>query len=179
MAEENVQNTPESEETVGQTENSSSDLQASQERISALEAQAKTNLDGWQRERAEFQNYKRRTDSLMNTIRQEAAGKALENFLPVIDDLELAIQSLPAEAQKGVFADGVKLVLRKALTQLEREGIRKIEVTPGMEFDPQLHEALLQSPSDQYDSGIVLAVLRQGYQVGERVLRPAQVQVSS
>jgi molecular chaperone GrpE len=174
--EETVQNTadPEVETPTLETD---PELEALQARIAELETQSKANLDGWQRERAEFQNYKRRTDANMATLHTSAAAKALEGFLPVIDDLELAVNSLPVGDETANFTNGVRLVLRKALTQLEKEGVTRIATEPGMEYDPNLHEALLSSPSDQYESGQILNVLRHGYQANGRVLRAAQVQV--
>ncbi len=141
-----------------------------------VEAQAKTQeyLDALQRERADFVNYRRRVEQEKEQMGQWTTGETVKKLLPVLDDLELALTNRPAGEP---WANGVELVYRKFQSILEKEGILRIDAE-GKPFDPNLHEAIMQEPSDTHESGAVAAVLRQGYMHGERVLRPALVKVA-
>lgn len=140
------------------------------------ESQAKTQeyLDALQRERADFVNFRRRTDQENALVGRVAAGGTIKKFLSGIDDLDRALQHRPAD---DVWANGIELVYRKFIAILEAEGVTRIQAE-GQHFNPELHEAIMQEPSDKYESGMVTAVLQQGYMYGERVLRPALVKVA-
>jgi molecular chaperone GrpE len=140
------------------------------------EAQAKTQeyLDALQRERADFVNYRRRMEQEREQMGQWTTGETIKKILPVLDDLELALNNRPAGES---WANGVELVYRKFQSILDKEGIIRIDAE-GNPFDPNLHEAIMQEPSETHESGMVTAVLRQGYMHGERVLRPALVKVA-
>ena len=140
------------------------------------EAQAKTQeyLEAWQRERASFMNFRRRTEQENALVGQVATGFTIKKFLSGIDDLERALAHRPAD---DVWASGVELVYRKFLAILEAEGVTRMQAE-GQPFNPELHEAIMQEPSDKFESGTVTAVLQQGYMHGDRVLRPAMVKVA-
>lgn len=140
------------------------------------ESQAKVQeyLDALQRERASFMNFRRRTEQENAQVGRYASGTTIKNFLSGIDDLERALAHRPADEP---WANGIELVYRKFLAILEAEGVTRIQAE-GQQFDPKLHEAILQEPSDKHDSGVVIAVLQQGYMLGDRVLRPALVKVA-
>jgi molecular chaperone GrpE len=140
------------------------------------EAQSKSQeyLDAWQRERADFTNFRRRTEAEAQQSYRYAAGTTIKKFLTVMDDLERALAHRPPGEP---WADGVELVYRKYQTILDAEGVTRIDAE-GKPFDPNLHEAIMQEPSEEHESGTVIAVLQQGYMHGERVLRPALVKVA-
>jgi molecular chaperone GrpE len=140
------------------------------------EAQSKSQeyLDAWQRERADFTNFRRRTEAEAQQSYRYAAGTTIKKFLAVMDDLERALAHRPADEP---WADGVELVYRKFQTILDAEGVTRIDAE-GKAFDPNLHEAIMQEHSEEHESGTVIAVLQQGYMHGERVLRPALVKVA-
>ncbi len=140
------------------------------------EAQAKTQefMDALLRERADFTNFRRRSEAEAQQSYRYAAGTTIKKFLAVMDDLERALAHRPAG---DTWADGIELVYRKYQTILDAEGVTRIDAE-GKPFDPNLHEAIMQEASDQYESGTVIAVLQQGYMHGERVLRPALVKVA-
>lgn len=140
------------------------------------EAQAKTQefMDALLRERADFTNFRRRSEAEAQQSYRYAAGTIIKKFMVVMDDLERALAHRPAGDS---WADGVELVYRKYQTVLDAEGITRIDAE-GKPFDPNMHEAIMQEPSEQYESGTVIAVLQQGYMHGERVLRPAMVKVA-
>jgi molecular chaperone GrpE len=152
---------------------------ALQEALAQAEAQASEYLDGWQRARAEFANYRRREQVRREQAESEIAARVLGHFLPVLDDLERAFSSIPSHVQGNSWVDGLSLVAQKMLAGMEKEGVTPMSVEPGDEFDPNYHMAVLHSPCADYDAGQVAAVLQRGYMIGERVLRPAMVQVSS
>jgi molecular chaperone GrpE len=140
------------------------------------EAQAKTQefMDALLRERADFTNFRRRSEAEAQQSYRYAAGTTIKKFLAVMDDLERALAHRPAG---DTWADGIELVYRKYQTILDAEGVTRIDAE-GKPFDPNLHEAIMQEANDQYESGTVISVLQQGYMHGERVLRPALVKVA-
>ncbi len=148
------------------------------EKLAAAEELAAERLEGQQRSLADFQNYKRRTTRDMQLIRQNAAATLLARFFPILDDLALALDSLPTTGDGAAWSEGVNMVRRKLMSVLEGEDVAVIEAEPGQEFDPHFHEAIVQEEHDEYDSDLIIAVVRPGYRWGERVLRPAQVRVA-
>jgi molecular chaperone GrpE len=152
---------------------------ALQEALAQAEAQASEYLDGWQRARAEFANYRRREQVRREQADSEVAARVLGHFLPVLDDLERAFSSVPPDVRGDSWVEGLSLVAQKMLAGMEKEGVTPMSVEPGDEFDPNYHMAVLHSPCADYDAGQVAAVLQRGYMIGDRVLRPAMVQVSS
>lgn len=164
------ENTPEAQETVELSE-----VEILQAQLAEADAKNKELMDALQRERADFQNFRRRTDQERLLIGQYASGEIIRKLLAGIDDLERAL----AHKKDGdcTWAEGVELVYRKFMTILEAEGVKKIEAE-GTEFNPEFHEALLQEPAEGVESGVVTAVLQPGYTHKDRVLRPAQVKVA-
>ena len=143
------------------------------------ECQAKSNeyLDGWQRSRADFANYKRRMEREQAQAYQNAVGNIVKRYLDVLDDLELALKNRPLEGEGAAWGEGVELIARKLASLLESEGVKPMD-TDGKEFDPNLHEALTNEESDQHESGQIIGVVKQGYLLGDRVIRPALVRVA-
>jgi molecular chaperone GrpE len=153
------------------------EVEVLKEEIVALQQQSEEYLDGWQRERADFANYKKRTDRERQQMRLDISGAIIRRYLEIVDDLERALQNKPTEGEGATWAEGIELVYRKFLTALEAEGVVLMEAT-NQEFDPNLHEAISQEPSEDFESGQVIEVVRNGYMIGERVLRPATVRVA-
>lgn len=143
-------------------------------RASELEAKAAENLDGWQRAVAEFQNYKKRMDRDRQSDKAIMKGDLIKRFLPVLDDLERALHN-PSEDEAWV--SGIELIKRKLQSILEAEGLKRIEAE-GTSFDPNFHEAISYEPADGVESGHVIAVVQNGYMLGDYVVRPAMVRVA-
>jgi molecular chaperone GrpE len=137
-------------------------------------AEAAEYKDGWQRSVADFQNYRRRVDAESKDTYQNAVGNIVKRYLPILDDLERALAHRPADL---AWADGIELIYRKLRTVLEAEGLKRIEAE-GQMFDPNFHEAIMQEPAEGVECGRVLSVIQNGYMIGERVIRPAQVKVA-
>ena len=152
-------------------------LEAPQKELEAARAQAAEYLDGWQRARADFANYKKRVEKEQAETYQHAAGRIIARYLDVLDDFDRAMKDQPTEGEAAKWAEGVSLIYRKFQSILEAEGVTRIEAE-GQAFDPQLHEAVTHEDSDDHASGHVIAVLRQGYKLGDRVIRPVLVRVA-
>jgi molecular chaperone GrpE len=143
------------------------------------ETRSKVNeyLDGWQRARAEFANYKKRVDRDQAQTYQVATGNVVRRFLEVLDDLERALKNRPENGEGAVWAEGIELIYRKLQNMLENEGVKPMEIENDF-FDPNLHEAVVSEENSEYESGQIIDVIRQGYVMGDRVLRPAMVRVA-
>jgi len=132
--------------------------------------------DGLLRLRAEFENFRKRAARELVDARQRAQGELLGDLLPVLDNLERALDAAEHHDESKVLG-GVRMTRDMFVDLLGRAGVEEIEGV-GAHFDPQIHDAMMLQPSEQ-DEGVVTAVLERGYRQGERVLRPARVAVSS
>jgi molecular chaperone GrpE len=131
-----------------------------------------------QRTRAEFANYKKRTEREMSEARQRGALDAVTSMLPIVDDFERAMENVPADLQGNSWVNGVTLLLKQFDKVLSEYGVEVINPT-GETFDPNRHEAIGMEDSDTVASGHVTVTLRKGYSSGDRVLRPALVKVAN
>jgi len=136
-------------------------------------------LTGWQRERAEFFNYKKRVEREQAQGGQNAFANAIRRYLDIADDLERALKSKnrPTEGEGAIWANGIELIHRKMLAAFEADGIKTIE-TSGKFFDPNMHEAISHEDSPEHESGQIIEVVQPGYTLGDRVIRPARVRVA-
>ena len=154
------------------------DLAALQQELEAVKAKEAEYLDGWQRAQAELANARKRFQREQQQSYANARADVLSRLLPVVDDFERAMETLPAESPEQTWSEGVRMILHKLNKLLEQEGVEPIEAL-GQEFDPFLHQAITHEPSAQVPSGHVLGVVQKGYKVGDRVLRPSMVRVSA
>ena len=145
--------------------------------IEALRAERDALQDRLLRTAAEFDNYRKRIDRERREHADLAAHAMLEELLPVVDDLERALQA-PTGSDAGAYRAGVELIHRQLLDMLRRRGVTPIDVT-GADFDPRFHQAVSQEASDAHREGQVMAELRRGYMIGERLLRAAMVKVAT
>jgi molecular chaperone GrpE len=146
-----------------------------QERIEALERERDEYLDSLQRLKAEFDNFRKRTAREQESFAAWAGEKLLKELLPVLDDLERALEAAE-DHEEAKLEEGVRLVHRSLLDALQKHGLELIEANGA--FDPHVHEALLTQPAGDAEPGSVLQVLQKGYRLGDRVLRPARVVVA-
>ncbi len=144
--------------------------------LQQLRHETELSKEQLQRARAELANFRKRTEEEYLDIRQNANRRLIVSLLPVIDELELAVNHRSEEAASESWLEGVRLIHRKACAILEAEGLTRIE-TVGAEFDPSLHEAVGVVDSDQ-PSGYVVDVVRNGYRLHDRVIQAAQVVVA-
>jgi molecular chaperone GrpE len=123
---------------------------------------------------AEFDNYRKRMDRDRRDLAEYTAGEVLGEFLPIIDNLERALQAAP---QDDPLRKGVELVHKQMLDLLRKRGVKPIE-SLGTDFDPNFHQAVIHEESAAHREGEVMEELQRGYVVGERLLRPAMVKVA-
>lgn len=142
-----------------------------------LETQSQEYLDGWQRARAEFANYKKRVERDLKDNYQNATGDVLKSLLPVMDDFDRATINVPDDLLGHPWVSGIEMIHRKMSKVLDDFGATVIDPV-GEEFDPNLHEAIGQDADSDMDSGHVTVTMQKGYMVGDRVLRPALVRVA-
>lgn len=155
------------------------ETEAAEAQAAALDEVARERdalADSLLRLRAEFENFRKRAVRELVEARDRAKGELLSDLLPVLDNLERALDAAEHHDESKVLG-GVRLTRDLFVDLLRRSGVEEIE-TVGASFDPQVHDAMLVKPSDQ-DEGVVDAVLERGYRQGDRVLRPARVAVSS
>ena len=145
-----------------------------------IEAQkeAKTNEEGWQRARAEFANFKRRTAKEQSSAFQRGQLDALISLLNIIDDFDRAFESVPEAISEDPWIGGVSMIQRKFTSLLEHYEVEAIDPSGGP-FDPNLHQAIGAEDSDEVESGHVIETLQKGYRAGEQVLRLALVKVAT
>jgi molecular chaperone GrpE len=132
-------------------------------------------LAAWQRTQADFINFKRRNEQERQDFNSFANAQLLLGILPVLDDLERALNAIPEEFAGHDWVEGIRLVERKFRTVLEGQGVKPI-LSLGMAFDPNYHEALRK---DKGEEGMVIGELQKGYMLNNRLLRPARVVVGS
>ncbi len=144
--------------------------------LEALRRERDALVESELRLRAEFDNFRKRSTRETLEARERAQGSLLTEMLPVLDNLERALDAAEHH-DEGKVLGGVRMVRDLFVELLRRSGVEEIP-TVGVEFDPHLHDAVVMQPSDQ-DEGTVTAVLERGYTQGDRVLRHARVVVSS
>ena len=149
-------------------------LDALKSQLVETESKAQEYKDGWQRSQAEFLNYKNRMARDNEMMYASMKGDIIKKVLPALDDLERALQNRPAD---DAWASGVELIARKFQNILDAEGVKRI-AAEGVAFDPNFHEAISHEPNESVESGHVIAVVQNGYRLGERVIRPALVRVA-
>lgn len=148
-----------------------------EEQLAAAQAEAAKNLDGWMRAQAEFANARKRLERQRTEAYLNATADLAARLLPVLDDFERALENVPEEIADNGWIEGIMLVQRKLAAILESYNVTPIAAV-GQPFDPNLHEALSQEASDEFESGVVTRELQKGYKIGDRVLRPSLVYVA-
>ena len=150
-----------------------------EERIAALEAERNELKDKWLRTAAEFENWKKRARVTQNEAEANARERVLRDVVEIADNLERAAEHAGDGTVDGPsILKGVQLVLRVLHQKLERHEVRAFE-SKGQVFDPRVHEAISRVESADVPSGSVAVELQKGYRIGEKLLRPAMVSVST
>jgi molecular chaperone GrpE len=166
------------DETQQQTAVPQVDVEALKKELETAKAKSAEYLDGWQRARAEFANYKKRQEADFANMRAISAGALVAKILPVLDDFDRATKTLPPNLQDLTWISGVMLISRKLQLVLESEGVKPIEVKPNDLFDPNVHEAVSHDEAEGIESGHVIEELQKGYKINDRVVRPSLVRVA-
>jgi molecular chaperone GrpE len=147
------------------------DMEALREALAEEKERAEKYLANWQRSQADFANYKHRSEQEKKETIEFANSTLVSNLLPIIDDLERAFASVPAEFDESNWTDGIRLIYNKLKATLEAQGLTEIEAE-GESFDPRVHEAVMQQEGEE---GMVLEETQKGYKFKEKVIRPSLV----
>jgi molecular chaperone GrpE len=150
---------------------------AADDQVVALTAERDEYLEHLRRLQAEFDNYRKRVQRDSEELRLRAAEAVVESLLPVLDNMGRALDAA-ARHEEGQLIAGLELVAGQLRGILEGQGLAEVEVEVGTPFDPNVHEAVVTQPSDEYEEGTVLQVLERGYLLHGRLLRPARVIVA-
>lgn len=148
-----------------------------EDELERTRVQAAEYLDGWQRTQAEFSNYKKRQEADRVQMMALANATLLRKLLPVVDDFDRALDSLPVNLSQLTWCEGISMIKYKLDAVLESEGVKPI-VTDGQAFDPHFHEAVTHEQVPGYEEGQIIGEVQRGYTLGERVLRHALVRVA-
>ena len=140
------------------------------EKIADLEDRVK-------RQMAEFENFRKRTDKEKSQMYDMGAKNVIEKILPVIDNFERGLESVPEGSDKA-FVDGMQMIYKQLSGELEKLGVKPIEAV-GQPFDPNFHNAVMQTESEEYESGTVAQELQKGYMYHDTLVRPSMVAVVS
>ena len=132
--------------------------------------------DRVKRQMAEFENFRKRTDKEKTAMFEVGAKSVIEKILPVVDNFERGLASISEEEKGNGFADGMQMIYKQLMTELENLGVKPIEAV-GQEFNPDYHNAVMQVESEEYESGIVAQELQKGYMYRESVVRHSMVAV--
>ncbi len=134
--------------------------------------------DQVKRQMAEFDNFRKRTEKEKTQMYEIGAKSIIEKVLPVVDNFERGLAAVPEENQDDAFVEGMNKIYKQIMTMLEEADVRPIEAI-GKEFDPNLHNAVMQTESEEYESGIVAQELQKGYTYRDSVVRHSMVAVVS
>lgn len=142
-----------------------------QEKVDELEDRVK-------RQMAEFDNFRKRTEKEKSAMFETGARSVVEKILPVVDNFERGLTALSEEEQKTPFAEGMNMVYKQLMAELEKLEVKPIEAV-GCEFDPNLHNAVMQVESEEFETGIIAQELQKGYTYRDTVVRHSMVAVVS
>ena len=190
-----VEETTEAEETVEETE--VEDTEEAEEESSEEAAEKKEKKKGFfnrdkkdkkdekieelndrlMRQMAEFDNFRKRTEKEKSQMYTVGAADIIEKLLPVVDNFERGLTAMTEEEKDTAFAQGVEMVYKQLMTTLSDLGVSPIEAV-GVEFNSDFHNAVMQAPSEEYESGVVMQELQRGYVYKEKVIRYSMVIVA-
>ena len=143
----------------------------------AYEAKIAELEDRVKRQMAEFENFRKRTEKEKAAMFEMGAKSVVEKILPVVDNFERGLAAVPETDKGGAFAEGMNMIYKQMMTELEGVGVTPIEAV-GKEFDPNFHNAVMQVESEEYEEGIVAQELLKGYMYRETVVRHSMVAVA-
>lgn len=145
-------------------------LEGYKDQIAQLEDKVKRQL-------AEFENFRNRTEKEKQAMFETGAKSVIEKILPVVDNFERGLATVPEDKLEDPFVDGMNRIYKQMLAELENIGVKPIE-TVGREFDPNLHNAVMQVENEEYESGVIVQELQKGYTYRDSVVRHSMVSVN-
>ena len=172
---ENINQAQEPVEEILEEETAAAEVNPLQAEVETLKTQLAQQEDKYLRLAAEYENYRRRTTKEKEAIWSDAKGDAAASFLPVYDNLERALKQ---ETADEAYKKGVEMTMNQLKTVLEKLGITEIPAM-GQTFDPNLHNAVMHIENEELGENVVSEVFQAGFQLGEKVIRFAMVQVAN
>lgn len=142
----------------------------------AMQAKIDELEDRVKRQMAEFENFRKRTDKEKSMMFETGAKSVVEKILPVVDNFERGLATIPEDDENSAFANGMKMIYKQMMDELDKLSVKPIEAV-GQEFDPNFHNAVMQVESGEYESGVVAQELLKGYMYHESVVRHSMVAV--
>lgn len=152
--------------------------EAKKDKKDPKDAQIEDLTDRLRRTMAEFDNFRKRTEKEKSAMFEIGAKDIIERILPVIDNFERGLASIPEDAKGSAFANGMEMIYKQLLKNLEDAGVKPIEAL-GQPFDPNFHNAVMQVESEEYETGFVAQELQKGYLYKDTVIRHSMVAVVS
>lgn len=132
--------------------------------------------DRVKRQMAEFENFRKRTEKEKSSMYEMGAKSVVEKILPVIDNFERGLDTVPEDEKDSPFTEGMRMIYKQLMTELDNLGVKPIEAL-GTEFNPDFHNAVMQVESEEYESGYVAQELQKGYMYRDTVVRHSMVAV--
>ncbi len=142
-----------------------------------LKEQINQLQDKCMRQMAEFENFRKRSEKEKSAMFETGARSVIEKILPVVDNFERGLAAIPEEEKGSPFADGMNMIYRQLMTELDNMGVKPIEAV-GQEFNPDLHNAVMQVESQEFESGVIAQELQKGYTYHDSVVRHSMVAVA-
>lgn len=179
QTEETVENTEVKEENIAEEtvetveENKEPTME---EKLEEAQKQAKDNLDKYIRQLAEFENFRKRSNSEKTAMYSNGVRDTVEKLLPVIDNFERAVEA--ADDKEDPMYKGVEMILKQFMEILENLGVKEIP-SKGEPFDPNVHSAVMHIDDESCDENVVVEVFQKGYTLGDKVIRPSMVKVAN
>ena len=169
--------TPEVNESGEETQNAEAGDEDDPKAGDKLKAKLEEVNDRLLRQMAEFENFRRRSEKEKTQMYDMGAKTVIEKILPVIDNFERGLATLTPEQKKEPFAEGIDKVYTQLMTELAGLGVTPIDAL-GCEFDPALHNAVMQVETDEYESGVIAQEMQKGYKYNDTVVRHSMVAVA-
>jgi molecular chaperone GrpE len=175
--EENEEETPEGEDPKTWAEKRAAKKQAKQDKkTQGYREQIEHLEDRVKRQLAEFENFRNRTEKEKQSMFETGAKSVIEKMLPIVDNFERGLATVPEDRKEDPFVDGMSRIYKQLLKELENIDVKPIEAV-GKEFDPTLHNAVMQVESEEFESGMVAQELQKGYTYRGSVVRHSMVSV--
>lgn len=173
-----AENTSEAEEEQKESKKEKKKKEKTDKKQDALKEKVEELEDRVKRQMAEFDNFRKRTDKEKTAMFETGAKSVIEKILPVVDNFERGLAAIPEADKGGAFAQGMEMIYKQLLTELESIDVKPIEAI-GQEFNPDFHNAVMQVESEEYESGVVAQELLKGYTYRDTVVRHSMVAVVS
>ena len=166
----------EAEETSKESKKEKKKKEKADKKQDALKEKVDELEDRVKRQMAEFDNFRKRSEKEKTAMFETGARSVIEKILPVVDNFERGLASVPEEEKDGGFAQGMEMIYKQLLTELDKLEVKPISAV-GEEFNPDFHNAVMQVESDEYESGVIAQELLKGYTYRDTVVRHSMVAV--